>query len=253
MGKSNFSLWLDRGAATGVSCRSTLRSHRDQSLGCEVGRPSKQKAAPFAGKPPESVVSGAPPDTGLTLGLMLLGGAALRGRFEGLGSVLSVAGDLQLQVVAVYGAFIFGHHGVAIHLALHGKRNVVAVHFAVHDFGRGRRIAATAAKTGNTAGQLGAILLQGHGHGPPRPATPPRLLIGPLAGYVRSHKRERGDKQNGHYKKQLFGHSVRLGVGSVADVTRPVARRLLSLASGCGKLPPGAAATNVIQLIISGL
>src|ERR1019366_8622932 len=154
------------------------------------------------------------------VGAIGLGGGPLRDHFIGHGrAILTVAGDLQLQFVAAHHAFILRDHRIAIHLPFYGERDGVAVDLAVAN--RDRVAAAAAAARGHGAGQCAAIDLQGDGYGTAGVAAPAGLFKGPLAGNVRRQQREGRDKQNRHYKKQLFGHSTRYGAFLRPDVTGP--------------------------------
>jgi hypothetical protein len=128
---------------------------------------------------------------------------------------------MELQAVAIQGAFVLGHDGVAAVAASagHFEGDLVAVHLTVADFlSRRRSAVATAAAhaAGHRSGELGAIGLQGEGRGDGhRIATIParhRTIKGPLAAHIRRHSEECDRKQNCGYKKQLLGHSAWEGV-----------------------------------------
>ena len=56
-----------------------------------------------------------------------LGGRLLRNDFVGLGAVLGIAGDLEIDLVAFNGAVELLNHRVAVEFALHFEGDVVAV------------------------------------------------------------------------------------------------------------------------------
>jgi hypothetical protein len=64
------------------------------------------------------------------------------------------------------------------------------------------------------------------------------LLVGPLATDIGRERGDGDDKQNRRYKKQLFGHSVHLGVAGGPDVTDLAAGGPLSYNWQGGRLPP---------------
>jgi hypothetical protein len=64
------------------------------------------------------------------------------------------------------------------------------------------------------------------------------LFVGPLATDIGREHGDGNDKQNRRYKKQLFGHSVELGVARPPDVTPVAAVGPLSYNRDGGRLPP---------------
>ena len=131
-----------------------------------------------------------------------------------------VAGDLELDLVAFDRAFVLLHHRVAVEFALHFEGNFVAVHLAVRDFASGAedcRRRGPCREPGRSS--LLPVLLEGDGYRTAGIAAAAGLFIGPLAADIGGKCADRQDKQNRRYKKQLFGHSVRLGVAQLPDVT----------------------------------